>query len=373
MDQKRELPCSNCGAPLRYDPGALTLTCEHCGTVNELPPDPAGPWGAASAVHELDYAKALADRLDATEIEETQTVRCPGCGAEISFDATTIAEECPFCATPLAKSATHTHRHPKPQAVLPFAIPERDARGRMGNWLSGLWFAPSGLKQYARAGRPMQGVYLPHYTYDARGEADYQGLRGDAYYVTQMVTFTEGGRTRTEPRQVRKIRWTPAAGHVRRDFDDVLVAATETLTPGGGRAEDGPRNWDLDGLKPYRTEYLAGFRAEAPTLALDQGFARARVAMDDGLTANVRADIGGDEQQISRMAARYHDITFKHVLLPAWLAAYRFRNRCYRVVINGRTGQVSGERPWSIWKIALAVLIAAAAVGAVAWITSQGR
>jgi hypothetical protein len=34
---------------------------------------------------------------------------------------------------------------------------------------------------------------------------------------------------------------------------------------------------------------------------------------------------------------------------------------------------VSGERPWSIWKIALAVLIVAAAAAAIAWIASQGR
>jgi hypothetical protein len=187
-----------------------------------------------------------------------------------------------------------------------------------------------------------------------------------------MVSVTQGGKTRTVPRKVRKIRWTAVSGHVRRAFDDVLVAATETLSPGGGRAEDGPRNWDLDWLKPYRIEYLAGFRAEAPTLALDQGFARARAVMDEGLTAEVRADIGGDEQRISRMAARYRDITFKHVLLPVWLAAYRFRGKAYRVVINGRTGTVSGERPWSVWKIALAILIAAAAAAAIAWIAAQG-
>ncbi|MEL7262348.1 MAG: primosomal protein N' (replication factor Y) - superfamily II helicase, partial [Pseudomonadota bacterium] len=38
----------------------------------------------------------------------------------------------------------------------------------------------------------------------------------------------------------------------------------------------------------------------------------------------------------------------------------------YRFVVNGRTGRVQGERPWSAWKIAIAVitgLIVAAAVG----------
>jgi len=373
MAGSRELPCSNCGAPLRYDPGALTLACEHCGTVNDIPPEPEGPWGKAGGVQELDYEAAIARAAGEVEIVETATVRCPGCGAEIAFGPDTVADLCPFCATPLAKAETHPHRHPKPQAVLPFALPEREARARMGNWLRGLWFAPSGLREYARAGRPMAGVYLPHYTYDAHGSADYQGMRGDAYYVTQMVPAVSNGKTRMIQRQVRKIRWTPASGHVECAFDDMLVAASETLAPGGGPAEDGNRLWDLVGLEPYRTEFLAGFRAEAPTLALDQGFARAREAMEAGLRDAVRADIGGDEQRISRMRPAFRSVTFKHVLLPVWLAAYRFQGRPYRVVINGRTGMVSGERPWSAWKIAAAVVLGLAVAAAIAWLMSQGR
>jgi hypothetical protein len=66
------------------------------------------------------------------------------------------------------------------------------------------------------------------------------------------------------------------------------------------------------------------------------------------------------------MRTRYSNITFKHVLLPVWLASYRYQNKPFRVVINGRTGQVTGERPYSAWKIAFAVvlgLIVAAGIG----------
>jgi hypothetical protein len=48
------------------------------------------------------------------------------------------------------------------------------------------------------------------------------------------------------------------------------------------------------------------------------------------------------------------DVTFKHVLLPVWMAAYKFQDRSFRFVVNGQTGKVQGERPWSKWKIALA-------------------
>ncbi|MDH5453557.1 MAG: primosomal protein N' (replication factor Y) - superfamily II helicase, partial [Paracoccaceae bacterium] len=57
---------------------------------------------------------------------------------------------------------------------------------------------------------------------------------------------------------------------------------------------------------------------------------------------------------------------FKHILLPVWTAAYKFRGRSYRFVVNGQTGKVQGERPWSVLKIAIAVvlLIALIASGA---------
>ena len=39
-------------------------------------------------------------------------------------------------------------------------------------------------------------------------------------------------------------------------------------------------------------------------------------------------------------------------LLPEWISAYRYRNRSFRFLVNARTGEVQGERPWSWMKIA---------------------
>jgi hypothetical protein len=35
------------------------------------------------------------------------------------------------------------------------------------------------------------------------------------------------------------------------------------------------------------------------------------------------------------------------VLLPVWMSAYRFRNKTYRFLVNGQTGEVAGESPLS--------------------------
>ncbi|MCE8472488.1 primosomal protein N' (replication factor Y) - superfamily II helicase, partial [Rhodovulum sulfidophilum] len=77
-------------------------------------------------------------------------------------------------------------------------------------------------------------------------------------------------------------------------------------------------------------------------------------------------DIGGDRQRVDWLETRISTLTFKHVLLPVWLAAYRYRGKTYRFVVNGRNGRVQGERPWSAWKIAFAVGLVLAVVGGLA-------
>ena len=58
-----------------------------------------------------------------------------------------------------------------------------------------------------------------------------------------------------------------------------------------------------------------------------------------------------------------------HLLLPVWVAAYRYRGRSFRFVVNAQTGRVRGERPWSWIKITLAALAAALVIGAVIVLT----
>jgi hypothetical protein len=132
------------------------------------------------------------------------------------------------------------------------------------------------------------------------------------------------------------------------------------------RYTDALEPWDLSALEPYQPEFLAGFRAEAYSVELRDGYTEARGYMDRVILRDVKFDIGGDRQRVHNIDTQVSDVTFKHILLPVWLAAYRYRGKSYRFVVNGRTGAVQGERPWSAWKIGFAVvlgLIAAAAVG----------
>ena len=67
------------------------------------------------------------------------------------------------------------------------------------------------------------------------------------------------------------------------------------------------------------------------------------------------------------MDIRHREPTFKHVLLPLWLGAFRYSGKTYHVSVNGQNGEVQGERPYSAWKIFLLVLFIAAIGAAIAY------
>ena len=345
-------PCANCGADLRYAPGQTELVCEHCGHVQAIPAAPAH--SRQRALAELDLARGLAEDLDSDAMVDIRTTSCPSCGAQVEFDGVTYARECPFCATPVVTD-TGTQRHIKPQAVLPFVLTEDQARSEMTKWLGSLWFAPSALVEYARKGRALAGIYVPFWTYDADTRSAYTGQRGEHYYETRSVSVMVNGRRETRQEQVQKTRWYSASGRVARDFDDVLVMASKSLP---ARLGNDLTPWDLTALQPYAPDYLAGFSAEGYTVPLADGYQMAQAQMNSVIQQDVMRDIGGDVQRIDSLNSGYSNETFKHVLLPVWMAAYKYNGKSYRFLVNGQTGEVQGERPYSIWKIAFAVLVA---------------
>jgi hypothetical protein len=153
-------------------------------------------------------------------------------------------------------------------------------------------------------------------------------------------------------RQVRHTRWSSASGTVTRWFDDVLIPATVSFSSKRLHALE---PWDLPELKPYSAAFLAGFKAQRYQVDLEQGFELARQAMAGVIEGDVREDIGGDEQQIDDLTTQYFKTTFKHLLLPVYAGAYRFNGKVFQIVVNGRTGEIHGDRPYSVWKIALLV------------------
>jgi len=364
--KESSISCEQCGAELKFEPGVSQLKCPYCQHEMRIEVDQGDIW---KAHEEQDFHAAVSQLLDENSADtvEVHTVKCETCAAETTLDPTIDADECPYCGSAIQRGGEATQKVIRPQGLLPFAVERATARGQFKEWIKSRWFAPNSLKQYARIDTKLQGVYVPHWTYDSDTTTDYTGQRGEYYYETQSYTDSNGNR---RTRQVRKTRWYFASGRVRNSFDDLLVLASESLPR---KHAEKLEPWDLDGLMPYKEEFLSGFKAENYTVDLATGFQTARGMMEPAINATIRRDIGGDTQRISSKNVMYDKITFKHVLLPVWVSAFRYNNKVFRFLVNARTGEVQGERPWSWVKITLATLLGIALIVLIVFLVQQGK
>ena len=348
----RTYPCNNCGGELEFDIAAQDLGCAHCG--NHVPIDVDG----VPRPQEQDLDAAIAAvRSGAVERMQTSAdeheVVCQNCGGHTTFTGSLTATRCPYCATPIQRDDVHQAPARLPvDGVLPFRVPPKVARDKIQDWINSRWFAPNAFKKYSRTGS-FASVYGAYFTYDARTRSEYRGQRGDNY----TVTVGHGENRRTETR----IRWRRVSGVVTNDFDDVTVLANEGLER---KYVSALEPWPTSEASGFNPQYLAGHLARTYDHDVEECFGEAKQRIDAAIEQSIRRDIGGDHQRIHQVNTRYWDLTYKHLLLPIWLLTVLFSGAVYQVFINGVTGEVQGQRPYSKVKIALAV-IGALAVAAI--------
>lgn len=367
----RVFPCESCGADLEFNIGDQSLKCPYCGYVKEILQK------GDTVLTEQDFhamlehirqwrenalEKSKDEDPDVAAAEEThKELRCESCGGNVEFYGTLTSTLCPYCASPVQLEKAHKceeHRIPV-DGVLPFQIDKNHARDNLRQWVSTRWFAPNRFKGEGAAGK-FNGVYLSYFTFDSMTFTAYSGQRGEHYYVTVGT----GKDRRTE----RRTRWYPASGTFQRFFDDILVLANTGLRRDFMLALE---PWPLLKVVPFDQQILAGLMARTYDIELDACFKDGRERIDTAILSEVHQRIGGDTQVVNSVKSRYEAITYKHLLLPVWLMAYKFNDKTFQVFINAATGEVQGQRPYSVWKIMFAVILGLAAAGGIYALSQQ--
>jgi DNA-directed RNA polymerase subunit RPC12/RpoP len=354
-EQTRTYPCLQCGGELEWHIGQQLLKCPFCG--NEQPvavsdEDEVVEQDLHEAIAALDAGALTKTGLQVTDEKE---VVCQNCGGHTTFTGTLTATRCPYCATPIQRDDVHAApARLAVDGVLPFRIDRPTAEQAIDRWINSRWFAPNEFKEYATTGS-FNSVYCAYFTYDAFATTRYTGRRGDNY----TVTVGSGENRRTEVRT----RWSYAAGTVQNAFDDLPVPANEGLDRTHVEALE---PWPTTDARPFTAEYLAGHLSRTYDHDVVECLAPAKARMEDEIRHAVRRDIGGDVQQITSMGVHYEGLAYKHLLLPVWLLTVIYGGAPFQVFINGVTGEVQGQRPYSTVKIALAV-IAVAILAVAAW------
>lgn len=368
IEQTKKYPCPQCNAELVFDAAKNSMVCRFCGYVapveetgsaTEVQTQTQVDQAAVESIEEHNLTEWLNKTASAQDTgwgTETKTFKCNSCNAAVAVEPGVTATVCPFCGSHHVIPQEQSTKLIKPESLIPFQVDQKAAISKFRTWLGKGWFRPNEVKRIANnAEARVQGVYLPFWTFDAQTFSNWTADAGYYYYVTERYTTTVNGRRETRTRQVRKVRWQPASGQHNEFFDDILVYATRSVKE---RILQNIYPFDTKQLVPYRPQYLAGWRAEEYQVDLGEAWNMGQNIIKERLNAACAAEVPGDTQRNLRVNTRFDKLTFKHTLLPVWLASYRFGNKVYNFMVNGQTGKVQGEAPISWWKVALAILIA---------------
>ncbi|ARV11969.1 DNA helicase PriA [Gilvibacter sp. SZ-19] len=344
--------CINCGAELLYAPGTTELQCEYCGHSETIT-------AATNSFEELELRPYLEELGHLSHSEVISLIQCKNCGANQHIEENYKSLHCVYCSMPLIIEDQQKEAWILPGALVPFQLTKEKAHSIFKSWVKKLWFAPNKLKKAALDPQFTKGLYVPYWTFDAQLYATYTGQRGDYYYVSVPYTTTVNGKTVTRMRQERRTRWTPASGSISGFVDDTLIKASEQKS---GRIPSKIARWNLMELKPFDSSFLAGFVTEKYTIPLKEGHLESNIEAKRIAHRWVCRDIGGDTQRVSSLNMKLTDETFKHILLPIYISAYTFKGKQYNFFVNGQTGALSGQRPYSFWKIFFLVVGIIAAI-----------
>jgi ribosomal protein S27E len=345
----RKHPCPECGGDAEWNASKQALACPYCGTI--LPwSDGENQLGAAIVEHDLEETLARIPNESRGLGEEKKSVKCESCHAISVFDSHRAAQRCDFCGSPSIVPAENLPDLITPESLLPAAVPQTKVRDDLRKWYGSRWFAPNKLKRAALTDT-LHGIYLPYWTFDAHVDADWTAESGYYYYVTERVRGSDG---KMQTRQVRKIRWESSAGNLSHFFDDDAVPGTVGVrTELLRKVEPFPT---LTDLKPYDPAFIRGWTVERYQVDLRQAAQTSRQQMDEVIRQLCARDVPGDTHRNLNVSSIFRGRTFKHILVPVWLVTYNYGSKSYQVVVNGYTGKMAGEHPYSWIKITLAVL-----------------
>lgn len=360
LDRVVHVDCNACGSEMVFDAAKGELVCKHCGNTRPLPKE-------SDMVVEADFNEGVSTAgMDTGFATPTKTFHCNSCGANTAVEPDTVKFNCPFCGSENVNEEAHASKAIRPAGILPFKINKEGATEKFKAWIKRGLFAPSNLKKIARL-NSLRGVYVPFWTYDAETRSNWWAEAGYYYYTTESYTDSNG-QSRTK--QVRHTQWVPASGYYEHDFDDVLVIGSKGITQ--GRIEK-IYPYELEGSVNYDPRYILGFDSEVYQLDVQQGYQVADGIMDAHIRTECARRVPGDTHRNLRVNTHKGNITFKHLLLPVWVAGYTYNNKVFQFVVNGQNGKASGSKPVSFWKVLIAIGIGAAIIVGLYFLLSSGK
>ncbi len=324
----RSYTCPNCGAAISYDINDISLVCQFCGFTRKIDEQ----FVSETSGKPLEEARPVA-RTQHWAMDH-QRLSCEVCGSVVILPPGQATDRCPYCASNHLASASSLQELGAPNVIGLFNIDAQKASESIKAWMGKGILSPDALTG-KQAGLVLQPAYYPFWIFDGTLEVPW----------FCDVGVSKGGVT----------SWEAQTGTHAENFTNILIPGLRKIT----QAElVRIKPFELAELIEYKPDHLAGLAA----LVYDSPLADASQHAREMAIKQVRSALpslvepGHKKRNFSVGEGKWSGLTTKLALLPIYTANYLFQGKRYRLLINGQTGKVSGEKPVDNFKLAMFII-----------------
>ncbi|MBO4474580.1 MAG: hypothetical protein J5750_06680 [Clostridiales bacterium] len=323
--------CSNCGAPLFFDPATQEVICRACGS--SRPPEE----GTVSPDTSSAPVPASTSRVRQKILNQFRYT-CNSCGGQVIVSEQETSTTCIYCgsASVVPRRITEESR---PDLILPFQITREQAIEKIREHSRNGFLVP---KEFTSIDpETVRGVYIPYWLVDVY-HAEAVVICGEKGDGENMVPFYYG-----------------RAGTV--TIKDLPIESSSALRDD---CSDQVGPFTLYKLKPFSADYLLGFYSDMSDISYIQ--LRRSIRKKTGKYFALRAlmDIRAANKNILKEDhSTLIDSNLKYALFPVWFVTVNCKGKPHTILVNGETGKVVGGLPWESKRLLSIVLGGGAAIG----------
>lgn len=329
--------CPHCTAPLSFQPGKETVSCEYCGTEFEVAAIKAlfdreqerAALAAEAEETQWDTADAGTE-WTAEESEHLKKFTCSSCGAELLCDENTMATECCYCGNPTMIPSRFDGAL-MPDYVIPFKKTKQEAVAALKEFYKGKTLLPAAFTKDNRV-EDIQPMYVPFWLFDSK-------ISSRASFRAETDHIYETGNERIKETKVYACE---RAGKM--SFGRIPVDGSKKMDDSYMESIE---PFDYSALEPFNAGYLAGYLADRYDVGAEESAPRA-----DRRIVNTAAGVLQDTVTgYQRVSMENHVVSKEegkviYAMAPVWILTTRYEGKPYTFMMNGQTGKMVGHLPY---------------------------
>jgi hypothetical protein len=263
---------------------------------------------------------------------------CKACGATLNFDPKSVSQNCSFCGSQyfVELPETEEDKQMKNDAeIILFKVEKDAAKETFANWIKKGLFKPSDLTSAFKE-KDFDGVYVPAFKVSADASTEWSG--NDKILINEA----SDGEPAEYEHEYRE-------GNHSDSYKD-FIAATKGLEQ---NEFDNIQPYDDNDTKGYTQELMMGFKVEMPAITEGNAINTSKDRMKEWEKDACRSKC----DELKDSSTTISNVVSKLMMLPIWILVYTYNDKPYRVLINGQSGKISGEKPTSKIKVIIALVL----------------